>query len=84
MAVLRVGALAGTMVMCLSVLAASADVIGEDAVLEIDTRIHYAHFLGFRPGDGQVCEVNPPRFSWPYVPEHIVKESPMPKTIFTL
>ena len=84
MEMLRVVVFTGMVLTGVGLCAASADVIGEDALLEIDTRIHYAHFLGFRPGDGQVCEVNPPRFSWPYVPEHIAPESPMPRTIFAL
>lgn len=37
-------------------------------LLPYDTRWEYPHFLTFRPGNGQACEVNPPRFSWPYVP----------------
>lgn len=38
-------------------------------------RSDYPHFLSFRPADGQSCDVNPPRFSWPYLPE-VIPASP--------
>ena len=40
----------------------------KQALLPIDSRWVHPHYLSFRPGDGQVCRVNPPRFSWGYVP----------------
>jgi len=39
-----------------------------DGLLPFDGRWEYPHYLTFRPGNGQRCGVNPPRFSWPYVP----------------
>ncbi len=42
--------------------------------LPFDTRWEYPHFLTFRPGNGQECDVNPPRFSWPYVP-HVLTDA---------
>jgi len=38
------------------------------ALIPLDGRWIYPHYLTFRPGDGQVSDVNPPRFSWGYVP----------------
>ena len=58
--------------------------IDDRAVLEVDPRIEYAHFVNFRPGDGQVCLVNPPRFSWAYDPEVVPRETPLRETAFTL
>ena len=57
---------------------------GETSALAVDPRIEYAHFVNFRPGDGQVCEVNPPRFSWGYDPSVISKEDHPRETLFTL
>lgn len=34
--------------------------------------------MGFRPGDGTVPEVNPPRFSWRYEPEMVLPEATKP------
>lgn len=42
--------------------------------LPFDTRWEYPQFCTFRPGNGQECDVNPPRFSWPYVP-HVIPKS---------
>ncbi len=39
-----------------------------DGALANDTRWYHPRFLSFRPGDGQIPQVNPPRFSWGYVP----------------
>jgi len=60
--------------------------IDAKSILRVDERCRYLHILGFRPGDGQVCKVSPPRFSWPYLPEIVPtsKMSVMPKTTFTL
>lgn len=34
--------------------------------VEFNSSWDNAHYLGFRPANGQVPEINPPRFSWPY------------------
>ncbi|MFO7947498.1 MAG: DUF4962 domain-containing protein [Armatimonadota bacterium] len=52
-------------------------------LLPLDDRSYYPHYLNFRPGDGQVCEMNPPRMSWGYVPEVVVDEH-VPVNTFTL
>lgn len=51
--------------------------IGAEDQLTADERLVYPRYLGFRPADGQVCELNPPRFSWPYDPETIPRD-PLP------
>ena len=54
----------------LAVQSAKGGDIGQEqsCLLPIDPRIEYAHFVNFRPGDGQVRTLNPPRFSWGYDP----------------
>lgn len=52
----------------------------------------YQTILSFRPADGLPSKVNPPRFSWPYLKEVLVKEDtstdpptyPITPTVFTL
>jgi len=39
----------------------------------LDEKQVLPQYVTFRPGDGQVCEVNPPRFVWPYVPGVVPK-----------
>lgn len=34
---------------------------------------HYSRYINFRPGDGEIVHVTPPRFSWGYLPEIIPK-----------
>ncbi len=43
-------------------------VFDSSAATPLDEKQVLPQYVTFRPGDGQVCEVNPPRFSWPYVP----------------
>ena len=43
----------------------------------MDERHVYPRYMGFRPADGQVCEVNPPRLSWPFDP-NIIPQGPLP------
>jgi hypothetical protein len=50
----------------------AAVLIDEGAGTPRDERQEHAAWLGFRPADGQVCEINPPRFSWPYHPSTVV------------
>jgi len=52
----------------LSVTAAGQVVFDSGAATPLDEKQVLPQYIGFRPSDGQVCEVNPPRFSWPYVP----------------
>ncbi len=51
--------------------------VGPDDRIPADERYIYPRYLGFRPADGQVCDVNPPRFSWPYDPE-VIPRGPLP------
>lgn len=39
---------------------------------------HYSRYVNFRPGDGETVYVNPPRFSWGYLPEIIPKTKDIP------
>jgi hypothetical protein len=61
-----------------------APVVSDEAMLPYDTRWEYPHYLTFRPGDSQVCSVNPPRFSWPYVPYVVMGRKRMPFQEFCL
>ncbi len=47
-------------------------VVDERAATPRDERQEYAAWVGFRPAEGQVCQLNPPRLSWPYNPGTIV------------
>ena len=58
--------------------------IGHAGLIPYDTRWEYPHYLTFRPGHGQVCRVNPPRMSWPYLPHVIPAERNVPVHSFTL
>ena len=51
--------------------------IGPHDRLPEDERFIYPRYLGFRPADGQVCDLNPPRSSWPFGPETIPR-GPLP------
>ena len=42
--------------------------VGCEDRLAMDERHIYPRYMGFRPADGQVCDVNPPRFSWSFDP----------------
>jgi len=52
-------------------LLAACTAVAAEGLLPLDGRWEHPHFLTWRPGNGQVCAVNPPRLSWPYVP-HVV------------
>ncbi|MFO7947533.1 MAG: DUF4962 domain-containing protein, partial [Armatimonadota bacterium] len=49
-----------------------------------DERQKHAAWIGFRPADGQVVDVNPPRFSWPYHSQHVVPGDYAESHTFTL
>jgi hypothetical protein len=53
-------------------------------ILRVDGRWEYPHYLGFRPADGTEVDVNPPRMSWPYLPQVIPQQRVIPATEFTL
>lgn len=55
-----------------------------DGFLPVDGRWQYPHYLTFRPGDAQVCRVNPPRMSWPYLSNVLPHGESVPVTEFTL
>lgn len=46
--------------------------IGSQAKVPTDPRQKHARFVIFRPGDGQTVSLNPPRFSWPYLPDIVL------------
>lgn len=41
-------------------------------------REYYARFVKFRPPDGAIVHLNPPRFSWPYVPDLFPEDGKYP------
>ena len=49
--------------------ALAAERIGEEALVPLHPRAVYSRWVNFRPGDGEVVHLNPPRFSWRYSPE---------------
>ncbi|MBM4082268.1 MAG: hypothetical protein FJ278_21370, partial [Planctomycetes bacterium] len=42
--------------------------IGDGARVPDDPRSHYSRYVNWRPADGEVVALNPPRMSWPYWP----------------
>ncbi len=44
-------------------------VIDDRCTLPDDDRERYSRYVNSRPADGAVVDLNPPRFSWPYVPD---------------
>ncbi|MHC4402221.1 MAG: DUF4962 domain-containing protein [Planctomycetota bacterium] len=62
----------------------AATVLCQDGLLPLDGRWEYPHYLTFRPGHGQVSHVNPPRTSWPYLPQVIPHDGSPPLCQFTL
>ncbi|MFC1716768.1 DUF4962 domain-containing protein [Candidatus Poribacteria bacterium] len=49
-------------------LAEQPELINSSCKLPDDPREYHARFVKFRPPDGMTVHLNPPRFSWPYVP----------------
>ena len=50
-----------------------------------DEREYYSRYVNFRPGNGQTVELNPPRFSWPYLADIVPKSNKVPLgQLFTL
>jgi len=56
------------MLVCCIPPAPAGTIIGPSCKVSPNPRQQYARYVHFRPGDGQVVTLNPPRFSWPYVP----------------
>jgi len=42
--------------------------IGASAIVPENPRSQYSRFVNWRPADGEVVTLNPPRMSWPYTP----------------
>ena len=58
--------------------------VGSIDSLPADERWVYPRYLGFRPADGQVCQLNPPRFCWPFSPQVIPAGKLSPHSRFSL
>ncbi|MGD9498244.1 MAG: DUF4962 domain-containing protein, partial [Armatimonadota bacterium] len=43
-------------------------VIGAESVLPVNPRSEWSRYINWRPADGEVVDLNPPRMSWPYNP----------------
>jgi hypothetical protein len=43
-------------------------VLGPETALDADPRQEFPRLLNFRPADGQIVGLNPPRMSWPWYP----------------
>lgn len=75
----------GMCAMTVITIASAGVVIDGSARLPVDERQVYARYVRFRPGDGQEVTLNPPRFSWPYIPGIAFTSSSVPSTArFTL
>src|SRR4030042_5637565 len=49
-----------------------------------DPREFYSRYVNFRPGNGETVKLNPPRFSWTYLPDVIPESLEIPgKQLFT-
>lgn len=59
-------------------------VLGPDSAVPTDPRQVHPRYLSFRPADGQVVSLNPPRMSWPWFPETLPDGSPAGDRRFTL
>ena len=64
--------------------APSPVVIGAESKTAPDPRQDYARYVRFRPADGETVSLNPPRFSWPYLPDIVFSESAPASQRFTL
>lgn len=62
-----------TLLSCL--LIATAHPAEPDGFVKPDSRWERAQYLQARPADARPANVNPPRFSWPYVPGSVVQPS---------
>ncbi len=55
---------------CLALLTVVADAapvrIGADSVIPVNPRSEWCRYVNWRPADGEVVGLNPPRMSWPY------------------
>ena len=63
---------------CLDRSALGGTIVDSSSKVPADPRQHYARFVRFRPADGQVVTLNPPRFSWPYLPDIAMKDKLCP------
>ena len=41
-------------------------VIGAESVLPVNPRSEWCRYVNWRPADGEIVDLNPPRMSWPY------------------
>ena len=52
--------------------------IGAESVVPVNPRSEWSRYVNWRPADGEVVDLNPPRMSWPYnagFPEEITDAS---------
>ena len=57
-------------------------IIDDRCILPDDDRERYSKYVNSRPADGAVVDLNPPRFSWPYVPDIVPESDRVPEQIF--
>jgi hypothetical protein len=43
-----------------------AEIISEEALIKLDSRMLFSSYINNSPGNGMIAEVNPPRFRWYY------------------
>jgi len=57
-------------------------VIDDGCMLPDNEMESYSRYVNFRPADGSVVHLNPPRFSWPYLPDIVPESTTVPEQIF--
>lgn len=57
--------------------------IDNGCILPDDDRENYSRYVNFRPADGAIVHLNPPRFSWPYLPDTVPESTNVPGQVFT-
>ncbi len=58
-------------------------VIDDKCALPDNEMERYSRYVNFRPADESTVDLNPPRFSWPYVPDIVPKSTTVPEQMFT-
>lgn len=62
---------------------AEVKIINDKYKLPDDNRESYSRYINFRPADGALVSLNPPRFSWSYLPDIVPESTTVPEQIFT-
>ncbi len=58
-------------------------VIDNGCALPDNEMERYSRYVNFRPANGSTVDLNPPRFSWGYLPDIVPESTTVPEQIFT-